>query len=297
MYLRPIVLALITTMTCGLSMSAVQARGGFHGGNFGGFNRSGFGGDFRTQGSVSQSSDRFSGDNRSNFNSQSLQSVQNTRTQDLDSVQSNRQDMQQSRQDYGQQAQQSRQDYGQQSQQERTSEANTLQSNRFNEADSLQSSSQDYRTNRYNNYYNNGDYHPTWGNYYGYGTHPYYGAGALAGATAGAITGAAVAGSNNTGSTTINVNTSAPPTAVTTLPPGYTTVYANNIPYYYVNGSFYGTGAGGYALIQPPPGVMVPYLPQGCTSSSSGSTTFYQCGGITYQGFYRGGELVYVVAN
>lgn len=42
---------------------------------------------------------------------------------------------------------------------------------------------------------------------------------------------------------------------------------------------------------------MVPYLPQGCTSTSNGSTTFYQCGGITYQGFYRGGELVYVVAN
>jgi len=51
---------------------------------------------------------------------------------------------------------------------------------------------------------------------------------------------------------------------------------------------------GGYVVVKPPAGVMVPYLPQGATTVSNNGTSTFQYGGTTYKAAYSGGEVVYV---
>ena len=51
------------------------------------------------------------------------------------------------------------------------------------------------------------------------------------------------------------------------------------VRYHYFNGAFYAPGAGGYRIVAPPPGVIVPGLPQGYVQQGNG----YKYGGVAYR--------------
>jgi hypothetical protein len=67
--------------------------------------------------------------------------------------------------------------------------------------------------------------------------------------------------------------------AATEAPPSAYVVVSGGIRYQYFNGAFYAPRAGGYAIVAPPPGIIVPGIPQGYAQQRS--TCDY--GGVAYR--------------
>ena len=68
----------------------------------------------------------------------------------------------------------------------------------------------------------------------------------------------------------------------------------NNQSYAYHNGAFYQPADNGYRVVSPPPGVMVHELPPGAMAITVGTTKYFEFGGVWYQPFYNGSEVVYL---
>jgi hypothetical protein len=139
-------------------------------------------------------------------------------------------------------------------QQNRFNEANTLQQNRYDYAKSLQKNSQDY--------WNNDNHYDHYGNYYG-------GLAAAEGVAVGSW--------------------------LATAPLAAVPIYVSGPPYYYYydNGVYYAPQGSGYAVVDPPAGVVVPTAPPGCSESSpSGDGKYMNCGGTYYSSVPKGYQVI-----
>ncbi len=84
---------------------------------------------------------------------------------------------------------------------------------------------------------------------------------------------------------------------IATPPPYYSTVYVGSTTYIYSDGVFLQPSGSSYVIIEPPVGVVVTYLPEGCTTTQINNTSYYNCSNIYYQPFYQNGNTVYKVVQ
>ena len=59
------------------------------------------------------------------------------------------------------------------------------------------------------------------------------------------------------------------------------------------NGVFYESTSNGYKITDPPPGVMVTSLPNGAALVMVNGVDYREFGGVWYQPFYSGSEVIY----
>ena len=85
--------------------------------------------------------------------------------------------------------------------------------------------------------------------------------------------------------------------AIATLPPYYNTVYVGSNSYIYSDGVYLQPSGSTYIVVSPPVGVVVTYLPDGCTTSQINNTLYYICSDIYYQPFFQNGSTVYRVVQ
>jgi uncharacterized protein DUF6515 len=71
--------------------------------------------------------------------------------------------------------------------------------------------------------------------------------------------------------------------AINTLPPGYSSIYAEGNPYYYYDGVYYEPGSSGYVVVSPPLGAVVGQLPPGAQAIALGPNIYYYAGGAFYE--------------
>ncbi|BFM39975.1 unknown protein [Synechocystis sp. LKSZ1] len=213
-----------------------------------------------------RSSSSFDRSNRGQFqnNRQSVDrsQFQNDRTQRQD----NRQTTWQDRSSDRTQRQDNRQE-------NRTDRTNIRQDNRTNRS----TNRQDQITNRQNNRQNFvNDNYGYWrgGGWYGGGYYAPPGWGWV-GLTTGLVIGSAIA----------------------SPPPYYDTVYIGSTSYMYSDGVYLQPSGNEYTIVAPPPGAIVTYLPDGCTTFSSNGVQYYDCSGIYYQPFFQNGSMVYQVVQ
>ena len=72
-----------------------------------------------------------------------------------------------------------------------------------------------------------------------------------------------------------------------------TTVYGGGQTFTYCNGVFYESTSNGYKITDPPPGVMVTSLPKGAANVTVNGVNYLEFGGVWYQPFYSGSEVIY----
>jgi Family of unknown function (DUF6515) len=72
-----------------------------------------------------------------------------------------------------------------------------------------------------------------------------------------------------------------------------TTVYGGGQTFTYCNGVFYESTSNGYKITNPPPGVMVTSLPNGAAVVTVNGVDYREFGGLWYQPFYSGSEVIY----
>ncbi|WP_342597759.1 DUF6515 family protein [Cyanobacterium aponinum UTEX 3222] len=220
----------------------------------------------QNRGNLSNSSSRQSSRQSSRSNAQSNRN--DVRSDRQSTRQTNQGDRQSNRSD----AQSNRQDNAANRQDDRSQNQGNRQENRTDR----QGNRQDGMTNRQNNrqdFVNDNWYGGGWygGGYY---TPPGWGAWAgLAGLTTGLIIGATV---NET-------------------PPYYDTVYIGSSSYIYSDGVYMQPVNDNYIVVAPPTGVVVNYLPDGCTLIQDGDFQYYDCAGIYYEAVYQDGATVYRV--
>jgi hypothetical protein len=82
-------------------------------------------------------------------------------------------------------------------------------------------------------------------------------------------------------------------------PVGAATVFGGGKPYSYYAGTFYAydSATKGYAVVQPPMGATVDYLPETAAKVEWKGSTHYEYGGTHYKPYYRGSSVVYTVAG
>ena len=83
--------------------------------------------------------------------------------------------------------------------------------------------------------------------------------------------------------------------SVSSPPPYYDTVYVGSTTYIYSDGVYLQPSGGSYVVVNPPVGVVVSYLPEGCTQIQTNNLSYFDCGGIYYQPFYQNSKTVYKV--
>ncbi len=205
--------------------------------------------------------------NRGNINSSSRNRPQNR--------QGNRQTTQQNRQGNRQGNQQNRQGNRQGNQQNRTDRTKIRQDGRTDRTNIRQDGATNRQRNR-QDFVNDNRYGGRWsgGGWYGggYRTPPGWG---WAGLATGLVIGAAIA----------------------TPPPYYSTVYVGSTNYIYSDGVYMQPSGSSYIVVEPPAGVRVDYLPDGCSATQINNVTYYNCSGIYYQPFYQNGSTVYEVVQ
>jgi hypothetical protein len=86
-------------------------------------------------------------------------------------------------------------------------------------------------------------------------------------------------------------------TVINNLPPYYVPIDVGGINYIYSDGVFLEPRGNNYIITRPPIGAVVPSIPDGCTTISSGGVVYYNCSGIIYQPFYLSNNLVYRVVQ
>jgi len=79
------------------------------------------------------------------------------------------------------------------------------------------------------------------------------------------------------------------------VPTGAVPIAVGPTTYYYLDGIFYVPQNGGFAVVNPPPGIVVPVLPSGATQVVSNNTVMYQFNGFNYQPSVQDGVTVYTV--
>ena len=82
---------------------------------------------------------------------------------------------------------------------------------------------------------------------------------------------------------------------ITELPEGHSTLRHGDSEYYYYFGTYYAKAEDGFAVIEPPPGVVVSYLPFGYTVEEGNGSSHFTFGGVSYRPFYDEGVLVFAV--
>lgn len=85
--------------------------------------------------------------------------------------------------------------------------------------------------------------------------------------------------------------------AIAQPPPYYSTVYVGSTNYIYSDGVYMQPRGSSYIVVEPPVGVVVDYLPDGCSATQINNVTYYDCSGIYYQPFYQSGSTVYRVVR
>ena len=175
--------------------------------------------------------------------------------------QGNRQDNISNRQDDRTDRQGNRQDNISNRQDNRTDRQGTRQENRTDRQGNRQDS---FNNNWYGGGWYGGGYYvpPGWGAWAG-----------LTGLTTGLIIGA----------------------TVNEAPPYYDTVYIGSSSYIYSDGVYMQPVDDSYVVVAPPVGVVVNYLPDGCTLIQDGDFQYYDCAGIYYETVYQDGVTVYRV--
>jgi len=86
---------------------------------------------------------------------------------------------------------------------------------------------------------------------------------------------------------------------VQSLPPGASTVYANEFSYYYFNGTFYQNApqGGGYQVVPAPIGAVVNSVPAGATQTTINGSDYFVYAGTYYNPYFNGTQTVYVVSQ
>ncbi|HSU65996.1 MAG TPA: DUF6515 family protein, partial [Tepidisphaeraceae bacterium] len=79
------------------------------------------------------------------------------------------------------------------------------------------------------------------------------------------------------------------------LPPGAVPVVAGPSTFYYLDGTFYLPQPGGFAVVNPPPGIIVPSLPTGANQILINGNVLFQFNGFNYQPILAGGVTMYTV--
>ena len=208
----------------------------------------------------------YRGSSNRSRNVQNHQSTRQNRSTNRSGNIENRQDTRQNRQD-------NLRDNRNNRQQERTNRTDIRQQERTNRTDIRQNERSDRQRNRQDfidyNYYGRGWYG---GGYY---YPPGWGAWGVAAFTAGVIVGA----------------------TVSSPPPYYDTVYVGSTTYIYSDGVYLQPRGGSYVVVNPPVGVVVSYLPEGCTLTQINNISYYDCGGIYYQPFYQNSTTVYKIVR
>jgi hypothetical protein len=204
--------------------------------------------------------------NRSDAQS-NRQANQGDRQGNRSDAQSNRQANQGDRQSNRSDAQSNRQDNRQTNQSNRQENIGNRQDNRQDNMGNRQDNRQDFLDDNWRG-----------GGWYGGGYYAPPGWGAWAGAV-GLAAGLAIGAS------------------VDTPPPYYDTVYVGSTSYIYSDGVYMQPSGGSYIITSPPVGVVVNYLPDGCTVIQQGNIQYYDCAGIYYETFYQKGSTVYKVVQ
>jgi len=79
------------------------------------------------------------------------------------------------------------------------------------------------------------------------------------------------------------------------LPTGAVPIVVGPTTYYYLDGIFYIAQDGGFAVVNPPPGIVVPVLPSGAAQVIINNTVVYQFNGFNYVPSVQDGVTVYTV--
>ena len=66
--------------------------------------------------------------------------------------------------------------------------------------------------------------------------------------------------------------------------------------YYFLDGAFYVPQNGAFAVVNPPPGLVVPALPAGANQVVINGNVIYQFNGFNYQPSLQDGVTVYTVS-
>jgi hypothetical protein len=61
----------------------------------------------------------------------------------------------------------------------------------------------------------------------------------------------------------------------------------------YSNGVFYQQADKSYQIVEPPPGILITPLPKGAVTVTVNSVNYREFGGVWYQPFYSGSEVIY----
>ncbi len=85
--------------------------------------------------------------------------------------------------------------------------------------------------------------------------------------------------------------------SVASPPPSYDTVAVGSTTYIYSDGIYFQPTGSNYVVVEPPTGVVVSYLPEGCTQTQVNNNPYYNCNDIYYQPFYQNGSTVYQVVK
>ena len=272
--------ALFTLLLCTnlfpLDIAYAQRRGGggFRGGG-GGYRGGGDG--FRSGGASPRVNSDVNLQNRGNISSPSGErsGFQQNRQEGMSERQENRQTTQQNRQEGMTERQENRQTNQQERQDARTERTEIRQEGRTERTEIRQEGSTERQENRQDfiddNYYGGRWYGGGW---YGGGYHVPPGWG-WATFTAGLVIGSTLA----------------------TPPPYYSTVYVGSTTYIYSDGVFLVSSGSSYVVVEPPVGVVVTYLPEGCQTTKINNVLYYNCSNIYYQPFYQNGSTVYRVVQ
>lgn len=203
--------------------------------------------------------------NSSSTRQSNRQTNQGTRQTNRSDAQGNRQANQGERQTNRSDAQSNRQDNRQTNQSNRQENIGNRQDNRQDNIGNRQDNRQDFVNDNWRG-----------GGWYGGGYYAPPGWGAWAGAV-GLAAGLAIGAS------------------VDTPPPYYDTVYVGSTSYIYSDGVYMQPNDDSYVITSPPVGVVVNYLPDGCTVTQMGNTQYYDCAGIYYETVYQNGATAYRV--
>ena len=285
---RPLRLSLSVLFTLILSLSLLPidevsargGRGGGGGGRGGGassrMSSGSRGGGMQNRGNFNRGSSRSGDRSRSSSFGDRSQSRggQGERTQRAENRQTTGQDRQTNRQTTQQDRQTNRQTTQQDRQGERTERTNTRQGERTDRTNTRQNEITNRQNNRQNFVDNNNNNNWRGGGWYGggYNVPPGWG---WAGLATGLVIGSVVA----------------------TPPPYYSTVLVGSTSYLYSDGVYLEPSGDKYAIVAPPVGAVVDYLPDGCTTLNSEGVLYHNCSGIYYQAFFQNGSTVYQVVQ
>jgi hypothetical protein len=80
---------------------------------------------------------------------------------------------------------------------------------------------------------------------------------------------------------------------IPSIPESCTTVSGAGGTFSYSNGVFYEPASEGYKIVEPPPGILVTLLPKGAVIVTVNNVNYREFGGVWYQPFYSGSEVIY----